>query len=92
MDDTSPEIKDRFMKMMMEKSGQERLKMGFSMFDFAKRQIIASIKDKDPSIDEIDLKREVFLRFYGHEFSQNELNLILKHLFLTKEPPGHSIS
>ncbi|MEE9165283.1 MAG: hypothetical protein V3U15_03360 [Nitrospinota bacterium] len=85
MNDTSPEIERRFRKMMMEKSGEERLRMGFSMFDFVRRQVIASIKEKNPEADEIEIKKEIFLRFYGHEFSNEELKSILKHLFLHQE-------
>lgn len=80
MDDTSHEVKTLFRKMIMEKSGEERLKMGFSMFNFARKQVVASIKEKTPGVDETNLRKEVFLRFYGHEFSQEELKSILQHL------------
>lgn len=82
MNDTSPEMEIRFRKMMMEKSGEERLKMGFSMFDFARKQVIASIKEKYPEANENEIKKEVFLRFYGDDFSEEELKSILKHLLL----------
>ena len=72
MKDSSPEIEARFYEMMMRKSGQERMKMGFSMFDLARRQVVASIKADNPSADENDIKRGVFLRFYGEDFSPEE--------------------
>ncbi len=80
MKDTSPEIESRFMDMMMSKSGVERLMMGFAMFETARRQVIASIKGERPDIDEKELRRQVFLRFYGQEFDENEREKIFKGL------------
>ena len=77
MNDTSSSIETRFLEMMMKKSGRERLKMGFSMFDMARGQVIASIQRKNPNIDIKDLKRELFLRFYGQDFSSEEQEKIL---------------
>lgn len=37
MKDTSLEMESYFIELIMKKSGQERLKMGFSMFDMARR-------------------------------------------------------
>ncbi len=56
--------------------------MGFSMFDMARRQVIASIKDTNPNASMNDIKQEIFLRFYAQEFSPKEqekiLNCIIK--------------
>ena len=80
MNDTDPIMESRFLEMMMKKSGQERLKMGFSMFDMARRQVIASIKAKNPNADIKEIRREIFLRFYGQDFSPEEREKILRHL------------
>ncbi len=85
MNDTSPEMENHFRKMMMGKSGEERLKMGFSMFDFARKQIIASIKIKNPDADINEINKEIFIRFYGHEFSPEEQEKILKNLNSTTQ-------
>lgn len=77
MNDTNPEIEARFFKMMMEKSGQERMKMGFSMFNMARLQVIASIKRNNPDADLQEIRRELFLRFYGNDFSPQEREKIL---------------
>ena len=66
--------------MMMEKSGQERMKMWFSMFNMARGQVIASIKRNNPGIDTKDLKNEIFLRFYAQDFSPEERDKILRHI------------
>ena len=82
MKDTDILVESRFLEMMMERSGQERMKMGFSMFDMARRQVIASIKDTNPNASMNDIKQEIFLRFYAQEFSPKEqekiLNCIIK--------------
>jgi len=80
MNDTVPEIESRFHQMMMKKSGQERLKMGLSMFNVARRQVEASIKVNKPNADIRDIRKGIFLRFYGHEFSPEEQEKILKRI------------
>lgn len=80
MNDTAPEIERRFQEMVMNKSGQERLKMGFSMFDMARKQVISSIIDSNPEADLTDIKKGIFIRFYGQEFSKEEQEKILRHL------------
>ena len=77
MNDTSPEIESRFHEMMMKKSGQERMKMGFSMFDMARRQVVASVKMERPDAGIKDIRREIFLRFYGEDFSPEEREKIM---------------
>ena len=77
MKDTDILVESRFLEMMMERSGQERMKMGFSMFDMARRQVIASIKERNPNAGENDIKKEIFLRFYAQEFSPKEQEKIM---------------
>lgn len=80
MNDTRSEIESRFHQMMMKKSGEERLEMGFSMFDMARRQVEASIKADKPDADIRGIRRGIFLRFYGHEFSPEEQEKIMKRI------------
>ena len=68
MRDTSPEIEKQFIAMMMRRSGQERLRMGFSMFNMARRQVVASIKMNKPNADRKEIRKGIFLRFYGQDF------------------------
>ncbi len=70
MKDTSPEMESRFCEMIMKKSGEERLKMGFSMFDTARKQ----------GVDMKTIRKEIFLCFYGQEFSSKEQEKILTHI------------
>jgi hypothetical protein len=80
MKDTSPEMESYFNELMMKKSGQERLKMGFSMFDMARRQVLASIINDNPNADPSEIRREIFLRFYGQDFPPAEQERILAQI------------
>lgn len=61
MKDTPPEIEERVRRMMMARSGAERLTMGCQMFDAARSIIIASLP-KGLSDDEF--KHQLFERIY----------------------------
>lgn len=80
MNDTSPEVASLFNKLMMNKTGQERLKMGFSMFDMARKQVLASILKQNPNADPREIRRELFLRFYGQDFTPEECEKILSQI------------
>lgn len=78
--DTSPEIEARVRQMMRKKSGSERLIMGCSMFDMSKRIVEDSIRLKNPNIGAEELRVQLFLRFYKHDFDEQERERIIKHL------------
>jgi hypothetical protein len=65
MNDTPPRIHAKMVELMKAKSPAERLKMGSSMFDMARTMVLASIKTEDPR----ERRRQLFLRFYGQDFS-----------------------
>ena len=50
------------------------MKMGFSMFEFAAKFAVASIteKHKNQALSPCQLKRELFLRLYGNDFSETQ--------------------
>lgn len=78
--DTSPEVEARFTRMLMARSDQERLRMASSMFDLARRLVIASIREQSPGISEVELRQQLFLRFYGDEFSPEQRQKILARI------------
>jgi hypothetical protein len=80
MNDTHPEMAVRFRKLMMSKTGQERLLMGCSMYDTAKEIVRSSIYSNHPGITEADMRKEIFLRFYGKEFSRAEKEKLISVL------------
>jgi len=77
MNDTSPEMEKRYHAMLMRRSGQERLKMGCSMYDAAKQIVKSSILNESPGLTESELKEKIFLRFYGLDFSQAQKQKII---------------
>jgi hypothetical protein len=78
--DTSPEIEKQFIAMMMKRSGQERLKMGFSMFNLARKQALASIRRNKRTAGTEEIRKELFSRFYGQEFSPEDQEKILRQI------------
>ena len=78
MTDTPPEFEAFFIQLIMKKTGAERLKMGFSMFNFARKQVVASIISGNPRADSREIKREIFMRFYGQDFTAEEQEKILR--------------
>jgi hypothetical protein len=77
MKDTSPEMDARYRAMLMERSGEERLKMGCSMHATARALVEASIREQDPQATPEAIRKSLFLRFYGHEFDTDSRAKIL---------------
>ncbi len=73
MKDMSAGMERKFREIVLERSGEERLKMGCSMRAAARALVKASISEKDP----IAVNRVLFLRFYGGEFEPKERKKIL---------------
>ena len=80
VNDTASAISDRIIKAMQAKEPAERLKMGCSMFDFSRQLVMSSILHQFPNISKTEMRRELFLRFYGSDFSSIEQKKIIKHL------------
>ncbi|HUU18429.1 MAG TPA: hypothetical protein VMW72_14865 [Sedimentisphaerales bacterium] len=80
MFDTHPDIAVRYRELMMRKTGQERLVMGCSMYDTAKRIVLSAVRNRRPGITDAEIKREIFLRFYGQEFSEADREKLLSAL------------
>jgi len=76
MNDTSAAFEGKFRKMLLKRSGEERLKMGCSMHATARALVKASIPEKDP----IAVNRALFLRFYGDDFEPKVRKKILRAL------------
>jgi len=80
MFDTHPDVAIRFRDLMMSKSGQQRLLMGCSMYDTAKKIVRSAIYNSRPEITDQEMKTEIFLRFYGKEFSRADREKFLSAL------------
>jgi len=77
MRDTSPEVEQKFRDLLLQRSGEERLKMGCSMHATAQALVRASILEKDPHASPATLRQAFFLRFYGHDFDPATTEKIL---------------
>ncbi len=80
MNDTSEAMEKRYRALLMERSGEERLKMGCSMFDAAKEIVRSSILNENPGLTARELKEKIFLRFYGLDFSESQKQRIIAQL------------
>lgn len=80
MKDTHPAIEERFFKMLMEKSGEERLRMGFDMDETARRLVITSLLNQNHDASEQDIKIAVFERFYGSDLSSEIRQKIIEKM------------
>jgi len=77
MNDTPSEIERKYLEMLMERSGEERLKMGCSMHATTQALVRASVLEKDPLASPAAVRQALFLRFYGHEFDAEARDKIL---------------
>lgn len=82
MDDTTPEIAEKMHEMIRNKTFLERAEMGCSMYQTSKQLIIRAILEENPSISEISLRQQLFLKFYGNDFNEEEKEKILQYLAL----------
>jgi hypothetical protein len=80
MDDTTPEIAAKVREMIRAKSPTERLQMGWSMYLTSKYLVTQGILAQKPDLSPTELKKELFLRFYGNDFDEKTCTKILAHL------------
>ncbi len=74
MNDTDPVVKKIYHDMLMKKTNEERMIMGFSMYESAKQIASSSIKDKN------NLKVELFKRFYKNDFNEENQRKIIESI------------
>ena len=77
MKDTSPEMDARYRMLLMQRSGEDRLKMGCAMRETVRAFVEASIREQDPQATPETVRKRLFLRFYGHEFDGDSRAKIL---------------
>ncbi len=69
MDDTPEDFKSLFRKKLMERSGEDRVMMGDSMFVAAREIALASLSDTAGAAEQ---RYRLFLRFYGNDFAPEQ--------------------
>lgn len=80
MHDTSLAIAEKMREMIRSKTPLERLMMGCSMYETSRHLIKCSILASNPSISQMDLRKELFLKFYRNDFSPEECERITQYL------------
>ena len=77
MNDTSPEIKRKLDELYAGLSGEERMKIASGMFETARKIVLSSFPE---NLSENEIRKRLFLRFYGDDFSEVEKEKILKRM------------
>lgn len=77
MYDTSPDMEARMKAMIAKKSPEERLRMVCSMIAAAKTLVRSGIIHEDNTLTEAQIRGRMFLRFYGNDFSPEEIQRIV---------------
>lgn len=73
MNDTPDVIAEIMRKKFMQKNKEERMIMGFSMFDSAKAIMLVSRQN----LSITEKRKMIFLRFYGNEFDHPTIKKVL---------------
>jgi hypothetical protein len=79
MSDTTPEMAAEYRRRLMALSPERRVLMAFDMFDTARAFARGGIL-KDGPLPESEVRCQLFLRFYGRDFSEDEKVKILAYL------------
>lgn len=61
-------MEERYRALLMQRTGEERLKMGCAMRDTARAFVEASLREKNPEATVAAIRQGLFLRLYGQEF------------------------
>ena len=85
MRDTPPDVDARYRQMLLERSGEDRLRMGFSMYATARALVVASILAKEPEASPARIREAIFLRFYGRDFDRATRERIVSALGRSRE-------
>ncbi len=79
MRDTPPAVDAMYRELLLSRTPADRVRMAAGMYDAAKAIIRAGIPD-DCWETEVDLRIEVFRRFYRQDFSAEEMARIIEGL------------
>lgn len=67
--DTTPEVQARFQRLLMERSGEERVRMACDMFQAARRLILAALPS-EIAADPTERRVALFVRTYRNELDE----------------------
>lgn len=79
MNDTPPEFEAKLRALYMQRSGAERVRMGADMFSTARVIMTAALEAQGYRGQA--LRKQIFLRTYGQDFTPEALDKICRILF-----------
>ncbi len=68
MNDTVPEIENKLKQIYLGKTGEEKLLIALQMFETARKIVVSSLPE---NISDEEVRKELFLRFYGNDFDDS---------------------
>jgi hypothetical protein len=77
MNDTSPVIQNKLNEIYRNKSGEEKLLIALKMFETARDIVLSSLPE---NLSDTEIRKELFLRFYGNDFNESIKAEILSRL------------
>ena len=77
MIDTTTKAEKTQSELFDKMTGDERMKIASDMFDTARTLVLASL---DKNLNDKEKRKALFLRFYGNDFSVDEIEKILSNL------------
>lgn len=86
MTDTPDDVKAMYRRMLLARSGTDRLQMGFAMYSTARAFVMASILEREPQASPERIREAIFLRFYGREFDDATREKVLARLAGKRAP------
>ena len=77
MRDTTDPMRERYRRMLMERSGAERMAMGAAMFDAARAMVLASLP---PDLTDREIRIALLERIYGRELGEAQMRRVTERL------------
>jgi hypothetical protein len=77
MNDTTLEIQNKLNEIYKNKSGEEKLLIALKMFETARDIVLSSLPE---NLSDTQIRKELFLRFYGNDFNESLKEEILNRL------------
>jgi hypothetical protein len=80
VNDTSPKVAALMHALLMRRTPEERVMMGFSMFDSARKLVEAGLKASGMVEGTFEFRRSYLERMYGSELTREQIDRIAARL------------
>jgi hypothetical protein len=87
VNDTSRVVDRVYRRLLLQRSGEDRLRMGCSMHATARALVVASVMSRRPEASAAVLRQAIFDRFYGADFDAETAKRIRLALAARGGPP-----